>query len=465
MSVSVASANQHRKGTQREPLGFKAFAISIIVAALGLLAIAGATSYEGRPGSLELVAWIGLVAVSGFIPIGSGAGPRLAMDLPLLLALAFAFGPFSAGLIAMAGSTDIRELRREISLTRALWNRSQTAVSVMAASWTFSAIGSLRAWPLTPVAALVAIAADGGVNYVIVAYGTSLRTRAGFSRTLAAMHIGSLRVFFLSYLCFGFLGVLIAETYAAFGMAGVLGSLAPVVLGSMAFLHQSRLDRAQANLAATSEALRRVDERIAQERTDERSRIAEALHDEVLQHLYNVTIRAQILRQDLLTGRLLDLEDDLPAVIEASEAAVEDLRDVISGLRTSVGHAGLIETLTLFANHASADAGVRVVLSLDQQVRSEPDRELVVYQIAREAITNSLRHASARTVWVTLETCPEGAQLRVEDDGRGFDAGAPKPPNHFGLDLMHERAKSIGADFAVRSGEGIGTTVLLTFRP
>ena len=100
--------------------------------------------------------------------------------------------------------------------------------------------------------------------------------------------------------------------------------------------------------------------------TDERARIAAALHDEVLQDLYNVTIRAQVLRQDLLTGRLLDLEDDLPAVIQASEAAVEDLREVIHGLRSAaVGHAGLIETLGLFARHVEDESRLQVVLSLD----------------------------------------------------------------------------------------------------
>ena len=94
----------------------------------------------------------------------------------------------------------------------------------------------------------------------------------------------------------------------------------------------------------------------------ERARIAAALHDEVLQDLYNVTIRAQVLRQDLLSGRLLELEDDLPAVIQASEAAVEDLREVIHGLRSAaIGHAGLVETLSLFARRIEEESGIQIV--------------------------------------------------------------------------------------------------------
>ena len=221
-------------------------------------------------------------------------------------------------------------------------------------------------------------------------------------------------------------------------------------------------------MAATSDALRRVDERIAEERRDERSRIAEALHDEVLQDLYNVTIRAQVLRQDLLSGRLLELEDDLPAVIRASEAAVEDLREVIHGLRSAtIGHAGLVETLTLFANHLGGDSNVKVVLSLDSTIRSTPERELVLYQVAREALTNSVRHASARTVWVTLRRLGSGetCELIIEDDGCGFDLGARNKDRHFGLELMKERAASISAELDFRSSPGAGTVIELRFDP
>jgi signal transduction histidine kinase len=469
MSVSVVGQSRppEPRPVQTDTHQFKVFAVAVVVLTSLLLIFAGVMTARPAPSAPALLAWVALVAVAGAIPVGSGRGPRLAMDLPLLLAAAFTFDPFAAGLIALAGSVDIRELRREISIIRALWNRSQTALSVMAASLTFTALGGLHEWPQTPLVALVALASDGLTNYVIVGYGTSLRTGVAFLDALRRMRIGSVRTFLLSYVCFGFLGVLIAEAYAVFGLVGVIGSLAPVILGSQAFLHRFQLDRAEQSLAATSDALRRVDERIAEERRDERSRIAEALHDEVLQDLYNVTIRAQVLRQDLLSGRLLELEDDLPAVIRASEAAVEDLREVIQGLRSAtIGHAGLVETLTLFANHLSGDSNVKVVLSLDPIIRSTPERELVLYQVAREALTNSVRHASARTVWLTLRRRAngEGCELIVEDDGCGFDLGARDTDRHFGLELMKERAASISAHLELRSSPGAGTVVELRFR-
>lgn len=467
MSVSVVhhSGPSRSRFRSRDTAQFRAFAFATIGLNCGLLGLAAAVT-PGVPviSPLECVAWIALVALAGFVPLRSGRGPSLAMDLPLLLAAAFIFGPLTAGLIALLGAVDVRELRHEVSLARAVWNRSQTSLSVMAASSIFGFLGELGEWPLTPAIALLALAADAFVNYVIVGYGTSLRTGMQLREALGAMKIGSPSTFLLSYACFGFLGILIAEAHSAFGLAGVVASVAPVVLGRQAFLHRSRLDNAEENLAASSDALRHVDERIAEERRDERARIAEALHDEVLQDLYNVTIRAQVLRQDLLSGRLLDLEDDLPAVLQASEAAVEDLREVIQGLRSAtVGHAGLVETLALFARHLEGDSDVKIVLSLDSSIRSTPERELVVYQIAREALTNAVRHSGARTIWLSLQKLPIGWEAVIEDDGCGFDTDSPPSQLHFGLQLMRERALSISADLEVRSKPGSGAVIRLAF--
>jgi signal transduction histidine kinase len=469
MSVSAAdrSSHTHRNLGTGESARFKAFALAVVLLngfLLGLAAMRAPTTLTSQ--LPEVLGWTVLVAIAGLVPLSSGRGPSLAMDLPLLLAAAFVFGPLASGFIALLGAVDIRELKREVSWSRALWNRSQTSVSVMCASVIFERFALLGDWPRTPLVALLALAADAVVNYAIVGYGTSLRIGLPLRTSLSHMRIGSPSAFFLSYICFGFLGVLIAEAYAAFGLAGVIASVAPIVLGRQAFVHRSRLDDVEQSLAESALALRNVDERIASERRDERSRIAAALHDDVLQDLYNVTIRAQVLRQDLMTGRLLDLEDDLPAVIRASEAAVEDLREVIQGLRSAnVGHAGLVETLGIFARHIEDESSLQVVLSLDSSVRSTPERELIVYQIVREALSNSARHSSAKTAWLSLSSTSDLCEVVVEDDGCGFDLEEVEGPLHFGLQLMRERATSIDAELQIRSSPGSGTVVNLIFRP
>jgi two-component system NarL family sensor kinase len=140
---------------------------------------------------------------------------------------------------------------------------------------------------------------------------------------------------------------------------------------------------------------------------------------------------------------------------------------VIQGLRSAnVGHAGLVETLSLFARHIEEDAGVQVVLSLDSSVRSTPERELIVYQIAREALSNSARHSRAKTVWLSLSSrSSDSCEAVVEDDGCGFNMDGLSGHLHFGLQLMKERAASIDANLEIRSSRGSGTVVRLMFRP
>jgi signal transduction histidine kinase len=465
MSISVDRRRGPVGDSSSDPLSFRLFARLIVGVTLLLLTV-GRLSFPGESvDPVEVAAWTVLVALTGLVPLGKESGPRLAMDLPLLLAAAFAFHPLTAGLIAFAGATDIRELRQQISLTRSLWNRAQTSLSVMAASAVFATVASLGDWPRTGVAAVLALAADATVNYLVVGYGTSLRTGQQLVVSLREMRFGSARSFLATYACFGFIGVLVAEAHARLGLAAVIASLAPIAVGGFAFLHRLLLDRAEGALEARATALRKVDQRIADERRDERSRIAEALHDDVLQDLYNISIRAQVLRQDLMNGQLLDLESDLPPVLEATEAAVEDLREVIQGLRTaSIGHAGLVETLSLFANHLAVDSGIQTVLAMDPAFHSTPERELVVYQIARECLTNAIRHSGAKTIWVTLKRGDAGgpAYLAVEDDGLGFDPSMPVE-RHFGLELMRERAKSIGGSISIRSSPGCGAVVTLLF--
>jgi signal transduction histidine kinase len=252
-----------------------------------------------------------------------------------------------------------------------------------------------------------------------------------------------------------------AELYRLAGFLGVAAFIGPLMLAREAFLQRSRADSAVRDLAIRREALRNVDERIADERRDERARIAEALHDDVLQCLYSVSVRAYVIRECYRTGRLLDLETDVPDLVATAERAVDELRDVIRGLRRShVGHAGLVETLSLLVEHIRDTSGKVVVADIEPTLTASPTSELLAYQIAREALTNSVKHSRAETIWVSLRRDGPSLYLNVVDNGEGFDRSAPRDQRHFGLDLMNERASSIGGTLDVSSKRGAGTAII-----
>jgi signal transduction histidine kinase len=450
-----------------EPLAFRLLSWGLFLGVLLILGVASILRGHGLPTTVgELFLWIALVASASLVPLTSTTGPALVMDLPILLGAGFVFGPVFAGFVGLIGCLDIRELRRDVSVSRALLNRAQISLSVMAAALVFQGLRAhLGDWPWAALVGLLALVADCGVNYTLVALATSLMSDRSARNVLREMSLGSVGTFILAYVCFGFLGLLLAETYARLGFAGVAGFVAPIILTRQGFVHWRRLDEAEESIQAKNDALRSVDERIADERQDERARIAAALHDDVLQCLYNVTIRTQIIREDLRYGRLLDLDDDVPALLQASEEAVEELRDVIGDLRRStIGHAGLVDTLTLLVEHLRTESGIQFISELDATVRAEPSTELVVYQVARESLTNILKHSGAKTVWLSLNLVAGWVSLTIEDDGCGFDIrgeAAKRADRHFGLGLMRERAAMTGGSLDLRSSPGAGTTIQL----
>lgn len=99
------------------------------------------------------------------------------------------------------------------------------------------------------------------------------------------------------------------------------------------------------------------------------------------------------------------------------------------------------------------DAGA-ARLSLSQRVHA--------LQIAREAVSNALRHGDASHIEVELRQRGAIVEFEVTDDGRGFDTTATDQPGR-GLDNFSQRARELGTELTVNSQRGVGTHVRLTF--
>jgi signal transduction histidine kinase len=90
------------------------------------------------------------------------------------------------------------------------------------------------------------------------------------------------------------------------------------------------------------------------------------------------------------------------------------------------------------------------------------DVQVAFYRIAPEALGKAAKHAGAARLTAELRLGEERVELRVADDGRGFDPVAARP-GHFGLSIMRERSEAIGASLAVESRSGQGTTVAVVW--
>jgi signal transduction histidine kinase len=195
---------------------------------------------------------------------------------------------------------------------------------------------------------------------------------------------------------------------------------------------------------------------------EERERIGRDLHDGIIQRIYGITLSL----------------DDVPELVEPANAeaaervdrAIDALHDTIRELRTFIFGLGPAlddeESLTEALEALAADVrqNIPVTLHLPSDagfaLSSETIGELV--SIAREALSNVVRHAAARSATVRLTVGPGELSLEVSDDGRGFDVSRRLPPTHRGLTNMRARAERLGTLLRIESDQASGTRIIVT---
>jgi signal transduction histidine kinase len=466
-SMSATTATDVREFTSRtptvEPRSLRALEFVGVIPVAAFIVWKSIASWP-ELGTLApgLVAWLIVIAIADLMPIPIWGSVEIAISFPVLLAAAMVFPPFVACLLGFVGPFDVREIRREISVLRGLFNRANIAISVLAASSVYGALGGdLSEWPSVVGVAFLALSADVLVNGALVTFGAHLLTGVPASRVWRNISGGTEPLYFLmSYVAFGLVAVLLAVVHLVAGSWGLIVFAIPLLLARQMFVHWKRLGEASAEIAEKQRALVTVTERIADERKEERLNMAAGIHDEVLPPLYQVHLMGQILKQDLASGRLLELEADLPELLRATDRANEAIRSLIRDLRqTSLDSTQLIATLRLLSTHLASLTKARFELELED-VGGAQITLLVAYQVAREALSNAARHSNAATIRLFLGVRDGSIRLVVRDDGKGFDPTATDRVLHFGLQLMRERVELVGGVFYLESSPGQGTTIV-----
>jgi signal transduction histidine kinase len=390
------------------------------------------------------------------------------MTFPVLMAVAFLdYAPMAAALTALVGSFDPREFRREFGPVRAVFNRCQVALAVLAASSIFHNLASIHSSPgLTLVgAAILASTADYLVNSGLVTIAASIYYKLPVRRVMVQLKVGSLSEFFISFVGLGTLGLILAYFFAESGLHfwSVPYFMAPLLIARQWFFRSKALEEAHKELQDREQLLRALSNRMAEERQDERLQIAGFLHDDLAQHLFRLSIQVDVARRHLSSGNLELTETTLKEIKETKNRTADRIRALIRDLhRSPLGRAGLAEALHSFIAEAGRDSDVRFHADI-QEVELPPPIALLLYHIAREGVMNILKHAAASNVWLAVHLEGDEVQLELRDDGAGFDASAPGPEGHFGLSMMRERATVGRGTFSLSSAPGEGTTITVRF--
>jgi len=327
-------------------------------------------------------------------------------------------------------------------------------------------LGRLEAhwFRLLPAVTAATIAAYT-VNVLFVAVFMRLVYRKKFAEVLLQLRVGAFSEFLLSYVGLGFVGVVIAKFYSIshIGVWSVVALVLPLVFARQMFFRTMALEEAGKELKDRERVLKALSNRLAEERQDERMQIAAYLHDDLAQMLFRLTLQAEMAKKRLARGDLEAVGHDLEGIVVTKQQTADMVRALIRDLhRSPIGRKGLAEAIASFS--VDMTKGLQTTIHPDVvEVSLPPPIQLLIYQIAREAAMNALKHAEAENIWITLREKDEGVELQIRDDGKGFDTSAPPPEGHFGSVMMKERALVTGGTFTLASDPGEGTTITATF--
>lgn len=208
------------------------------------------------------------------------------------------------------------------------------------------------------------------------------------------------------------------------------------------------------------EEARRETERRARDLAalEERTRLARELHDSVSQALYGIGLGARTAKA-LMTRDPSRLQEPLDYVLSLAEAGLTEMRALIFELRPeSLEQEGLISVLSKQAASLQTRHGIRVQTSFGEEPALSVEVKESLYRIAREALHNTVKHAQASEVKLTLLRENGGYRLEMIDNGAGFDPQRDFR-GHLGLKSMEERTRSLGGVWSIESAPGVGTRI------
>jgi len=214
----------------------------------------------------------------------------------------------------------------------------------------------------------------------------------------------------------------------------------------------------------------------------ERQRLAQNLHDAVNQSLFSAGLIAEVLPR-LWERDQTEARQSLEDLRRLTRGALAEMRELLAELRPSVlTDSSLGDLLRQLANAFTGRTNVPVRVRIAGEHLLPAEIQVALYRICQEALNNIAKHAGASQVEIHLQyeagAAPEpgkpaapadmlqqiairSVELRIRDDGAGFDTDEASAPGHYGLGMMLERAEAVQARLTVTSQSGAGTEVYL----
>jgi two-component system sensor histidine kinase DegS len=192
---------------------------------------------------------------------------------------------------------------------------------------------------------------------------------------------------------------------------------------------------------------------------EERQRIAQELHDGLGPALASLNIRLRTVHK-LLEHDQHPVAKEIQELAQLAHANTQDIRRLIHDLRpTALDELGLVPAVRDYLARCRKEHGLDIAFTGDEEARLPTSVETSLFRVVQEALNNVVKHAHAHRVNVTLACYDRHVELRVADDGLGFDPQSSRSGKHFGIWSMQERVEQLGGQFGIESALGAGTII------
>lgn len=188
---------------------------------------------------------------------------------------------------------------------------------------------------------------------------------------------------------------------------------------------------------------------------DDRRRLARELHDGVVQELGYIRAESHALPAG---------SPNALRIIAACDRGLDEARSAVNALGRAVEEEPFGFTLHRAVRELSERYRINLEVDLDDSISADVDQRHALMRIAREAVSNAVRHGKAERIWVRLSRDAGARRLTVEDDGTGFDVDATiAAGSGYGLISMRDRAQGLPGVMSVESHRGKGSVVTVAW--
>lgn len=197
----------------------------------------------------------------------------------------------------------------------------------------------------------------------------------------------------------------------------------------------------------------------------ERSLVAQGLHDSIAQGLNFLNLQLQLLEDAQNRRDVQEVDEIVPLLRTGVEDSYQDVRELLTNFRSKLGQGDFTEAIDATVERFRRQSGCEVALDVQYHEGAPlaPEQQLQVLFILQEALSNIRKHAQAQHVRIRLRNGRDFT-LEIEDDGQGYDPDevASRGDAHIGLHIMRERAARLNAHIQLDSAPQRGTRVGLT---